>query len=252
MPTHHQPTLDPNNILNLEQLVLSSTNIMNDYAQQLSRLQQDTQQLPQRQHNADEAALHTHQVAELHVWAMLLNCMEHNEVFCARDDDENKLVIFVDDGSEVTLIRRGAVLKHWETHQGTKINIHGVGTDKKGTGAQSMVSIPLKLRCAMDTVHMTGYIVPDNALPDGVDVLVGKPIIKSMGIKPDSRNMRLELTEVRSSKGIPTVINTMPLEKQLDIFDSEPLRILDICGGGDISVTRRSKTWATTYNCMMP
>ena len=208
---------------------------MNDYAQQLSRLQQDAQRLSQRQHNADEAALHTHQVAELHVWAMLLNCMEHNEVFCARDDDENKLVIFVDDGSEVTLIRRGAVLKHWETHQGTKINIHGVGTDKKGTGAQSMVSIPLKLRCAMDTVHMTGYIVPDNALPDGVDVLVGKPIIKSMGIKPDSRNMRLELTEVRSSKGIPTVINTMPLEKQLDIFDSEPLRILDICGGGSFS-----------------
>ena len=127
------------------------------------------------------------------------------------------------------------MLKHWGTHQGTKINIHGVGTDKKGTGAQSMVSIPLTLRCAMDTVHMTGYIVPDNALPDGVDVLVGKPIIKSMGIKPDSRNMRLELTEVRSSKGIPTVINTMPLEKQLDIFDSEPLRILDICGGGSFS-----------------
>ena len=79
---------------------------------------------------------------------------------------------------------------------------------------------------------MTGYIVPDNAMPDGVDVLVGKPIIKSMGIKPDSRNMRMELTEVRSLSGIPMVINTMPLEQQLDVFDSEPLRILNICGGG--------------------
>ena len=112
------------------------------------------------------------------------------------------------------------------------------------------VSISLKLRCAMDTVHMTGYIVPDNAMPDGVDVLVGKPIIKSMGSKPDSRNMRIEFTEVKSSSGIPMVINTMPLEKQLDVFDSEPLRILDICVG-DHSVIRNSKVWAMTYNCMM-
>ena len=78
VPQHHQPQLVPKQIIHLEQLVLSSTTITNDYAQQLSQLHQDAQQLPRRQHNADETALHTHKVAELHVWAMLLNCMEHN------------------------------------------------------------------------------------------------------------------------------------------------------------------------------
>ena len=92
--------------------------------------------------------------------------------------------------------------------------------------------MPLRLRGSMEPIGIAGYVVPDNTLPDGVDILVGKPVIKSLGIKPDSQNMRLEFQQAKSASGIPMVINTMPLEKQLDIFDSEPLRILDICGGG--------------------
>ena len=62
--------------------------------------------------------------------------------------------------------------------------------------------------------------MPDAVLPDGTDVLVGKPAIKSMGIKLDSWNMRMECSEVRTEAGIPLVVNTMPLEKQLDILDA--------------------------------
>ena len=52
---------------------------------------------------------------------------------------------------------------------------------------------------------MTGYIVPDAAMPDSVDVLIGKPAIKDMGIKPDSRNMRMEFSEAKTEAGIPLV-----------------------------------------------
>ena len=38
-------------------------------------------------------------------WVMLLSTMEENEVFCARDDGDRKTVVFIDDGSEVTLTR---------------------------------------------------------------------------------------------------------------------------------------------------
>ena len=80
-----------------------------------------------------------------------------------------------------------------------------------------------------------GYIVPDAVMPDGIDVLVGKPAIKDMGIKSDSRNMRMEFSEAKPEAGIPLVVNTMPLEKQLDITDAPALRVLDICGGGSFS-----------------
>ena len=36
------------------------------------------------------------------VYTMQLSCTEQNEVFCARDTDDNRLVVFIDDGSEVT------------------------------------------------------------------------------------------------------------------------------------------------------
>ena len=45
------------------------------------------------------------------VYSLQLSCTEQNEVFCARDNDDNRLVVFVDDGSEVTLIRQSAVSK---------------------------------------------------------------------------------------------------------------------------------------------
>ena len=60
-----------------------------------------------------------------------------------------------------------------------------------------MVTVPLRIRGAMTATWVTGYVVPDAVLPDGIDMLVGKPAIKSMGIKPDSRNMRMEFQEVR-------------------------------------------------------
>ena len=48
------------------------------------------------------------------VYTMQLSCTEQNEVFCARDNDDNRLVVFVDDGSEVTLIAASVVSKEWE------------------------------------------------------------------------------------------------------------------------------------------
>ena len=169
------------------------------------------------------------------VYTLQLSCMEQNEVFCARDDEDNRLVVFVDDGSEVTIIRQSAISKEWELSEGEHVTITGIGekTDKhQGTKASTLVTVPLRLRGVMEQTWVTGYIVSDAVMPDGVDVLVGKPAIKDMGIKTDSRNMRMEFSEIKTEAGIPLVVNTMPLEKQLDIIDAPALRVLDICGGG--------------------
>ena len=45
----------------------------------------------------------------------------------------------------------------------------------------------------------------------------------------------MEFAEVLTESGIPLILNTMPLEKQLDILSAPPLRVLDICGGGSFS-----------------
>ena len=119
--------------------------------------------------------------------------------------------------------------------QGESINITGIGESKKGTYAAKMVTVPLRLRGAMEQTWITGYVVPDAVMPDGIDILIGKPAIKAMGVKPDSRNMRMEFAEVLTESGIPLILNTMPLEKQLDILSAPPLRVLDICGGGSFS-----------------
>ena len=63
-------------------------------------------------------------------------------------------------------------------------------------------------------------------------MLIGKPAIKDMGIKPYSCNMRMEFTEVKTEAGILLVVNMMPLENQTDIIDAPALQVLDICGGG--------------------
>ena len=144
------------------------------------------------------------------VYSLPLSCMEQNEVFCARDNKDNRLIVFVDDGSEVTLIQQSAVSKDWEESEGEHITITGIGenTTNRGTQASGMVTVPLRLRSAMEETWVTGYIVPDAVMPDGVDVLIGKPAIKGMGIKPDSRNMRVEFSEAKTETGIPLVVNT--------------------------------------------
>ena len=166
---------------------------------------------------------------------MQLSCTEQNEVFCARADNDNRLVVFVDDGSEVTLIASSAVSKEWDTTQGTDITITGIGVTNKGMQASKMVTVPLRLRSAMLETWLTGYVVPDNVLPIRIDILVGKLAIKHMGIRPDSRNMRMEFAEVMTAANIPLVFNTMPLEKQMEILRAPPMRVLDICGGGSFS-----------------
>ena len=168
------------------------------------------------------------------VYSMQMACTEQNKVFCARDDD-TRLVVFVDDGREVTLVAASAVSKEWEESQGESIHITGIGESKKGTYAAKMVTVPLRLRGAMEETWITGYVVSDAVMPDGIDVLVGKPAIKEMGVKPDLRNMRMEFAEVLTESGIPLILNTMPIEKQLDIRSALPLRVLDICGGGSFS-----------------
>ena len=47
------------------------------------------------------------------VYSMQTSCTEQNEVFCARDNEDNRLVFFVDGGSEVTLIAASAVSREW-------------------------------------------------------------------------------------------------------------------------------------------
>ena len=135
----------------------------------------------------------------------------------------------------MTLIAASAVSKEWDTTQGTDINITGIGASSEGTQASKMVTVPLRLRTAMSETWLTGYVVPDNVLPIGIDILIGKPAIKHMGIRPDSRNMRMEFAEVITAAKIPLVLNTMPLEKQMDILRAPPMRVLDICGGGSFS-----------------
>ena len=169
------------------------------------------------------------------VYTLLLAYTGENEVFCARDNEDNRLVVFIDDGSEVTLVAQSLVSNEWDTHEGEGINITGIGSSKKGTKASQMVTVPLRLRSAMSESWVTGYVVPDNVLPEGIDILVGKPTIKHMGIRPDSRNMRMEFAEVETTAGIPLVVNTMPLEKQTEIITAPSLKVLDICGGGSFS-----------------
>ena len=70
------------------------------------------------------------------VYSMQLACTEQNEVFCARDDNDNRLVVFVDDGSEVTLIAASTVSKEWEKSKGDSIHITCIGESKKGTCMQ--------------------------------------------------------------------------------------------------------------------
>ena len=79
------------------------------------------------------------------VYTMQLSCTEQNEVFCARDNDDNRLVFFVDDGSEVTLIAASVVSKEWEESAGERINLTGIGdkTKQEGTKASKMVTVPM-------------------------------------------------------------------------------------------------------------
>ena len=65
------------------------------------------------------------------VYTMQLSCTEQNEVFCARDNDDNRLVVFVDDGSEVTLIAASVVSKEWEESAGEQSHEHW-GQDQAG------------------------------------------------------------------------------------------------------------------------
>ena len=95
------------------------------------------------------------------VYTMQTSCTEQNEVFCARDNEDNRLVVFVDDGSEVTLIAASAVSKEWDTSQGEGIHITGIGESKKGTYAANMVTVPLRLRGAMEeTCGSQGTLCP--------------------------------------------------------------------------------------------
>ena len=92
--------------------------------------------------------------------------------------------------------------------------------------------------------------MPDNVLTVGIDILVGKLTTKHMGVRPDSRNMRMEFAEVITTPGIPLVLNTMPLEKQIEIITAPPLTVLDICGGGSFSA-RHCVAWGTILKSIM-
>ena len=135
-----------------------------------------------RLHNSMEAVTVTQDGARV-VYTMQLSCTEQNEVFCARANDDSRLVVFTDDGSEVTLIASSTISKEWDVSQGERINLTGIGAKEKqeGTKASKMVTVPLRLRWALAATMVTGYVVYDAVLPDGIDILVGKPAINRWG-----------------------------------------------------------------------
>ena len=69
------------------------------------------------------------QVNGVSVYSSAVSCIEQNEVFCARDDEGRQIVVFVDDGSEVTLLRKSMASKHWARSKDELINITGIGAD---------------------------------------------------------------------------------------------------------------------------
>ena len=79
--------------------------------------------------------------------------------------------------------------------------------------------------CHKEFVTVTAYVVPRAVLPQGMDLLLGLPFLKQFGAKPDSRNTRLEITD------LSLVINLLPLQNLLTNLHLPPQRVLDLCSG---------------------
>ena len=86
------------------------------------------------------------------------------------------------------------------------------------------------LRSGTSAVSVWCYIISGAAIPTGVDMLLGKPFLRHLAVKPDPANQRLEVGGDHNM-----IINTMPVSKQVSIFSSQPLRFLEICGGASFS-----------------
>ena len=61
-------------------------------------------------------------------------------------------------------------------------------------------------------------MISDAAITDGVDVLIGKLLLKQLAIEPDPANRRLEIGSLN------IIVHTMPVSKQVSIFGAQPLR----------------------------
>ena len=150
---------------------------------------------------------------------------------CHVDGPSGKLIAFPDTGSEVNLVSEDSVPNHASASvRSPRINITGIGYAGRPLCSNRKMKLRLHLRSGTPAVAVWCYIISGAAIPTGVDILLGKPFLRHLAIKPDPANQRLEIGGDHNM-----IINTMPVSKQVSIFGSAPLRFLEICGGASFS-----------------
>ena len=151
------------------------------------------------------------------------------EVFCGRLSADQKAIILVDDGSEINIISDTAVTDDMIKRTCNPVIIKGIGFEGAQLTSSVRVKVPILLRSGSKPVHIWSYSINDAALPEKVDLLLGKPFLKKLKVRTDTANMRLEILAMNMT------VDTMPITEQIDIISASPLRFLEICGGASLS-----------------
>ena len=151
------------------------------------------------------------------------------EVFCGRLTRDQKAIIFVDDGSEINIISDTAVSNDMIQRTCNPVIIKGIGFEGAQLTSSIRVKVPILLRSGSKPVHIWCYSINDAALPEKVDLLLGKPFLKKLKVRTDTANMRLEIQSLNMT------VDTMPISEQIDKMSACPLRFLEICGGASLS-----------------
>lgn len=126
--------------------------------------------------------------------------------------------------AEVSGVRESIVSSEWTVISDMGIGMAGVGG---GAGTGRWVAVPMQLRYGEETVWIKARVLADESMPEGlgVDVLVGKRALKSLGMRVDAANSRVEVRRTG------TVIDVEPVEVIDMRMGSEPLDVLDLCAG---------------------
>ena len=145
------------------------------------------------------------------------------QVFAVRTEADNRLVALPDGASEISIIARSRVEQGWNIVKAQDgLTINGVG-HSSSTSTDEVAEVPIRLRSALKLQTVACYIVPDEALPENVDLLLGLPWQMDVGAKFDPKNARVEIPSLR------TAIETMALGNQVKILCHSPLAMLDLC-----------------------
>ena len=158
------------------------------------------------------------------------------EVFCCRSvhpsdvDIVIKFITLPDSGSEINLVSETSI-PHLRSQaiKSRVITIAGIGYSGRPLRSESKIKLSLHLRSGTPAVEVWCYIISDAAIPQGVDLLLGKPFLKQLSIKPDPTNQRLEIGSLN------LIVHTMPVSRMVSTFSAAPLRFLEICGGASFS-----------------